>query len=118
MEERIITDELSIVLEELNTLAGNIEAPPSYQEPTTQFEQEAQHCLTKWEQTGLLEKLPTFRSETAVLLENQRLINESMNDSGDIAQFKRISIPLVRRICGGLALPHFASVQPLLGPTG
>jgi hypothetical protein len=38
------------------------------------------------------------RSVTAVLLENQRLMNEAMTDTGDIAQFKRISIPLVRRI--------------------
>jgi hypothetical protein len=32
------------------------------------------------------------------MLENQRLMNEAMTDTGDIAQFKRISIPLVRRI--------------------
>jgi hypothetical protein len=58
------------------------------------------------------------RSCTAVLLENQRLINESSTDSGDVAQFKRISIPLVRRIYPQLIANKVVSVQPLLGPTG
>lgn len=58
------------------------------------------------------------RSTTAVLLENQRLVNESMTDTGDIAQFKRISIPLVRRIYPQLIANKIVSVQPLLGPTG
>ena len=38
------------------------------------------------------------RATTSVILENQRLMNEAMTDSGDISQFKRIAIPLVRRI--------------------
>lgn len=58
------------------------------------------------------------RSSTAVLLENQALMNEAMTDTGDIAQFKRISIPLVRRIYPQLIANKVVSVQPLLGPTG
>jgi len=58
------------------------------------------------------------RATTAVLLENQRLLNETMTDTGDIAQFKRISIPLVRRIYPQLIANKVVSVQPLLGPTG
>jgi len=58
------------------------------------------------------------RATAAVLLENQRLMNEAMTDTGDIAQFKRISIPLVRRIYPQLIANKIVSVQPLLGPTG
>jgi len=58
------------------------------------------------------------RATTAVLLENQRLMNEAATDTGDIAQFKRISIPLVRRIYPQLIANKIVSVQPLLGPTG
>lgn len=62
------------------------------------------------------------RATTAVLMENQQLLNrrmdESMTDTGDIAGFKRISIPLVRRIFPQLIANKIVSVQPLLGPTG
>jgi hypothetical protein len=58
------------------------------------------------------------RATTSVMLENQKLMNEAMTDSGDIAQFKRISIPLVRRIYPQLIANKIVSVQPLLGPTG
>lgn len=58
------------------------------------------------------------RATAAVLLENQVLMNEAMTDTGDIAQFKRISIPLVRRIYPQLIANKIVSVQPLLGPTG
>lgn len=55
---------------------------------------------------------------TAVLLENQRLMNENPTSADDIASFKRISIPLVRRIYPQLIANKIVSVQPLLGPTG
>lgn len=58
------------------------------------------------------------RATTAVMLENQRLMNEAMTDTGDISQFKRIAIPLVRRIYPQLIANKIVSVQPLLGPTG
>lgn len=58
------------------------------------------------------------RATAAVLLENQRLLNETLTDTGDISQFKRISIPLVRRIYPQLIANKVVSVQPLLGPTG
>lgn len=83
-------------------------------------------CEAKWGQTGLLEGIHApspkeqdfMRKTTAVLLENQRLFNEMSTDTGDIAQFKRISIPLVRRIYPQLIANKIVSVQPLLGPTG
>jgi hypothetical protein len=84
------------------------------------FLNEARELESRWSQTGLLENINDkyTRSCTAVLLENQRLINESSTDSGDVAQFKRISIPLVRRIYPQLIANKVVSVQPLLGPTG
>lgn len=74
----------------------------------------------RWSEVGLLEGVNDrfVRGTTAVLLENQRLINEVSTDTSDIAQFKRISIPLVRRIYPQLIANKIVSVQPLLGPTG
>jgi hypothetical protein len=84
------------------------------------FLNEAREMEGKWKRTGLLDGISDryTRSATAVLLENQRLFNEVSTDTGDIAQFKRISIPLVRRIYPQLIANKIVSVQPLLGPTG
>jgi hypothetical protein len=84
------------------------------------FLNEARELESRWKKTGLLDGIEdrTVRNNTAVLLENQRLINESATDTGDVAQFKRISIPLVRRIYPQLIANKIVSVQPLLGPTG
>lgn len=73
-----------------------------------------------WGQTKLLNGIEdrSTRLNTAVLLENQRLMNELATDTSDIAQFKRISIPLVRRIFPQLIANKIVAVQPLLGPTG
>lgn len=81
---------------------------------------EAAVLSNRWGKIGLLEGIRDrdVRSGTAVLLENQRLVNEQSTDTGDIAQFKRISIPLVRRIYPQLIANKIVSVQPLLGPTG
>jgi hypothetical protein len=86
----------------------------------SKFLNEARELEGRWGKTGLLEGLDDkyVRSATAVLLENQRLMNEVSTDTGDIAQFKRISIPLVRRIYPQLIANKIVSVQPLLGPTG
>lgn len=94
------------------------------------FLNEARELEGKWGQTGLLEGIGSYdhkgifredryaKSCAAVLLENQRLFNEIATDTGDIAQFKRISIPLIRRIYPQLIANKIVSVQPLLGPTG
>jgi hypothetical protein len=84
------------------------------------FLNEAAQLENLWGELGMLDgiKDPYVRSCTSVLLENQRLINEVSTDSSDISQFKRISIPLVRRIYPQLIANKVVSVQPLLGPTG
>jgi hypothetical protein len=81
---------------------------------------EAAVLSKRWGDIGLLEGIQNgdTRKSTAVLMENQRLINEQSTDTGDISQFKRISIPLVRRIYPQLIANKIVSVQPLLGPTG
>lgn len=53
-------------------------------------------------------------NETAVLLENQKKMNESPEEVGE---FKRISIPLVRRIYPQLIASKICGVQPLAGPS-
>jgi hypothetical protein len=84
------------------------------------FLNEARELEGLWKKTGLLEGIDDkfVRATTSVLLENQRLMNEVATDTSDIAQFKRISIPLVRRIYPQLIANKVVSVQPLLGPTG
>ena len=90
------------------------------QTANSKFLNEAAVLENRWSQTGLLEGLDSKydRHCTAVLLENQRLMNEVSTDTSDIAQFKRISIPLIRRIYPQLIANKVVSVQPLLGPTG
>ena len=91
----------------------------------SRFLNEAREIETRWSKPlrngksmldGITDRYE--RATTAVMLENQRLMNEAMTDTGDIAQFKRISIPLVRRIYPQLIANKVVSVQPLLGPTG
>lgn len=84
---------------------------------------EATQLENHWEQTGLLEGLEDseIRKTTSVLLENQKLVNEAVvggTDTSDVSVFRRISIPLVRRIYPQLIANKIVSVQPLLGPTG
>ena len=59
----------------------------------SQYLNEAVACENKWKDFGILRKIPSkrVRQSTAVLLENQQLINEMSTDTGDIANFKRIS---------------------------
>ena len=84
------------------------------------FLNEARDLQRRWGKIGMLDGIEDehIRNTTAVLLENQRLINETATDTSDISQFKRISIPLVRRIYPQLIANKVVSVQPLLGPTG
>ncbi len=84
---------------------------------------ESARMAEKWGETGLLEGIEdqSIKRNTALLLENQKLLNESLTggtDSSDVSQFRRISIPLVRRIYPQLIANKIVSVQPLLGPTG
>ncbi len=50
-----------------------------------------------------------------VLLENQKAMNEAGGPQ-DIGTFKRISIPLIRRVYPSLIANSILSVQPMTGP--
>ena len=55
--------------------------------------------LERWEKTGLLRNVEDSKKEDlAVCLEGQKQYNEVSTSTNCIAAFKRISIPLVRRI--------------------
>ena len=89
---------------------------------------ESVKMVEKWSEYGLLEGIEDEHTKrmTALMLENQKLANESPltealtggTDTSDVSQFRRISIPLVRRIYPQLVANKIVSVQPLLGPTG
>jgi hypothetical protein len=89
-----------------------------------EFLHEGAKCEKTWGDRGLLNDIKdkTVRQNTAILMENQELscnLNESSSTTaGDVANFKRISIPLVRRIFPQLIANKIVSVQPLLGPVG
>lgn len=52
-----------------------------------------------WEKCGLLKNIPEeLKFKTATLLENQRLFNETNEDDESQIRFKRISIPIMRRL--------------------
>jgi hypothetical protein len=76
----------------------------------------------RWSKWGLLEGMTSRASGIARPLpfcsKTRGLINEQSTDTGDIAQFKRISIPLVRRIYPQLIANKIVPSSRLLGPTG
>ena len=86
------------------------------------YNNEMKEVVGRWERTSLLQNLddPYIQGQIALMMENQRLMNEVLTDTDDIATFKRVSIPLVRRVYN----PHaflawdLVSVQTLLGPAG
>jgi len=69
-----------------------------------------------WEGTGLLKELDNQedRMIVAVVMENQRVWNER---SPDVPQWKRMSIPFIRRIFGHFLPSRLVSVQPMLEST-
>lgn len=85
---------------------------------------------SKWKAEGILDGMPraTRRDRdicysTSFMLEHQRLANEqaapaTMTGSDDIAVFRRISIPMVRRYFPQLIAHHVVGVQPLTTPSG
>jgi hypothetical protein len=63
---------------------------------------------------------PWVAQDLAVALDNQRLINESLTDYGDVAQFKRVTIPMVSRTIAAnqLTLGQLCNHWMLLKPEG
>ncbi len=79
---------------------------------------EHHNCLSNWEEllTGITD--PIIRMVTAVLLENQRLMNEVVTGKYINDEFREKSIPLVAKVFSNLKAWKLISIQPLLGPAG
>jgi len=84
-------------------------------DPQASDKEWAAYLMKNWDGTGLLKGLPEHQKPTVVLaLENQRLWNEG-SPYNDVAatihmgQFKRVSIPLIRRIVPKLEYPNIRS---------
>jgi len=82
---------------------------------------------TKWveEKSALLEGLTGTQRETVgIVLENQRnyVLNETAVDgstsASNIAGFRKILIPMIRRIIPGTIANELVGVQPMDGPVG
>lgn len=82
---------------------------------------------TKWveEKTALLEGLKgTQRDQVGQVLENQRkyVLNETAAEgstsASNIAGFRKILIPMIRRIIPGTIANELVGIQPMQGPVG
>lgn len=91
-----------------------------YSEQYAAWSDQLKDLTDRWGKIGLLSgiKDPYHKSLMAVVLENQRLVNELTDDAkGDLyPQFRRISIPVVRRVFGTAPFLNWVGVQPMLGP--
>jgi len=80
------------------------------------------NMIDTWEQVGLLKNLDDkyHRQIVAVMLENQRLLNtlelDKYAESDHVKQYRRLSIPIVRRLFGKAPFMKWVGIQPALGP--
>ena len=80
--------------------------------------------VKRWKPTKLLDGFSNRKNvsqeDVAILLENQRLYNETVTEVDSdvsyhhlLAQFKRLSIPIVVRVMGSIAAPHLVRMKPI-----
>ena len=112
-------------MSQLNSL---LESANQYQT----LQSDAMRLASKWEKTGLLEKLSgeQEKGNMAMILENQakQLVTEASTTGGGAgagtftagtgAQWAGVALPLVRKIFGQIAAKEFVSVQPMNLPSG
>ena len=92
---------------------------------------ECSRLATKWEKTGLLNKLKdTERNNMALMLENQakQLVTETNTTgagsgagsftNGQSENWAGIALPLVRKVFAQISAKEFVSVQPMNLPSG
>lgn len=86
-----------------------------------------ENIYENWQETKgvLLEGLkPQMKETVGVLLENQKshIVAENAaggsTQAGDIAGFRKIMIPMIRRIIPGTIASELVGVQPMQGPVG
>jgi len=76
-------------------------------------DEEAASCLEKWKDHFPFEKVDSeYAKQLAIILENQRLMNETSSGHS------KIDLQLVFDIYSNLMARHFVSIQTLLGPAG
>jgi len=85
----------------------------------------SEQLIEKWDQKGFKLKdiaRDDVRANTAQLLENQHKYMTGMLGeatlTADIAQFKKVLMPLARRIMPNLIANEIVGVQPMNGPVG
>ena len=82
----------------------------------------ASMLIEKWDQKGFKVSEITdemTRKNTAILLENEhRYMIEASTTTQDIGQFKKMLMPLTRRIMPNLIANEIVGVQPMRGPVG
>lgn len=91
---------------------------------------DVEELMEKWERTKLLEGIEDkdIKEKTLLFLEGQRLLNEMISDYGDIdpvtrvttsnhQRFKRISIPMIRRVIPNLKCHEYVDLKPSLDLT-
>ncbi len=82
--------------------------------------------VSRWRKTKMLDSFAKSKNvsqkDVAILLENQRLYNETVTEADSdvsyhqlLAQFKRMSIPIVMRVMNSLAAPHLVRMKPIYG---
>jgi len=98
--------------------------------PWQSMQSDAQRFVKKWNQSGLLEGMPSTIEKTnmAMLLENQakQLVLETNStnfggasfNSGTGEQWAGVALPLVRKIFGQISAKDFVSTQPMNMPAG
>jgi hypothetical protein len=82
-----------------------------------QIEDSCEQIMENWEHTNLLEGVSKKNKQNlAVILSNQNLFNKNFSRDGD-DNFKRISIPLVRKVFGGIVEKNIIGFQAMIAPT-
>lgn len=76
--------------------------------------------VSKWGKIKFLQGIESdhHKYQLAYALENQRLGNEAHKETPNIAQFKRLSIPIVRRVFANKPIFDLISVQTVLTKDG
>lgn len=102
----------------------------------SEYHAQANVFVERWTQEGILNgvkneatrygvgansaQAKAIEKATAVILENQAHFNEqaaTITGTDDVAAFRRIAIPMVRRAFPQLISHHIVGVQPMVGPS-
>lgn len=104
----------------MTVVSDQPEVPVDYearQKRKEAYEKSVDEIFTKWKKTDMLDVYPEkHQKKFAVILDNQRLLYESLNYAEPNMSQKLLG--LVQKVLKGWIVPDIVSVQPLLGPAG